>query len=167
MTDDFAAIKERARALPKGRCYEDFTVEQTFQHHWGRTLTDADSVLFATLTLSYNPIYFNAETARAQRHDRLVAHPNLVFLTVFGLSVEDLSEGGGPFLGVEKLTFHRPVLVGETLRACSRVRETRRSASHPGMGIVSWHTEGLVGDLVVVDFVRTNFVRTADAPSVL
>jgi len=167
MTDDFAAIKERARTLPKGRCYDDFTAEQTFQHHWGRTLTEADSVLFATLTLSYNPIYFNADTARAQHHDRLVAHPNLVFLTVFGLSVEDLSEGGGPFLGVEKLTFHRPVLVGETLRARSRVRETRRSASHPGMGIVSWHTEGLVGDLVVVDFVRTNFVRTADAPSVL
>lgn len=165
--DDFAAIRERAKLLRKGRSFEDFKPEQTFEHHWGRTLTESDSIRFSTLTLSYNPIYFNLETARADGHERLVAHPNLVFLTVFGLSVEDLSENGGPFLGVEKLTFHRPVLVGETIRARSRVRETRTSQSRPGMGIVSWHTEGLIADEVVVDFVRTNFVRTADAPSVL
>lgn len=167
MPESFAAIRERARLLPKGRSFEDFAPGQTFDHHWGRTVTESDSVRFSTLTLSYNPVYFNVEAAGAQGHDRLVAHPNLVFLTVFGLSVEDLSENGGPFLGVEDLTFHRPVLVGETLSARSRVRDTRTSSSRPGMGIVSWHTEGLAGGEVVIDFIRTNFVRTADAPSVL
>ncbi|MEC3993743.1 MaoC/PaaZ C-terminal domain-containing protein [Actinacidiphila sp. DG2A-62] len=167
MSHELAAIRKLARLLDKGRCFEDFEVDQVFEHHWGRTLTEADSVLFTTLTLSYNPVYFNAETAREHGHKQLVVHPNLLFLAVFGLSVEDLSENGGPFLGVEQLTFHRPVLVGETVRGRSRVRTVRRSDSHPGMGIVGWHTEGLVGDEVVVDFVRTNFVRTADAPSVL
>ncbi|WP_063044378.1 MaoC family dehydratase [Nocardia pseudovaccinii] len=167
MSDDFDTIKHRARLLAKGRCFEDFHPEQRFDHHWGRTLTESDSIRFSTLTLSYNPVYFNADTAHQQGHRRLVAHPNLVFLTVFGLSVEDLSENGGPFLGVEELTFHRPVLVGETIRARSRVRETRTSRSRPGMGVVSWHTEGLIGDEVVVDFIRTNFVRCAGAASVL
>jgi acyl dehydratase len=167
MSQELAAIKKRARLLAKGRYFEDFEADQVFTHHWGRTLTEADSVLFTTLTLSYNPIYFNAETAQEHGHQQLVVHPNLLFLTVFGLSVEDLSENGGPFLGVEELTFHRPVVVGETVRARSRVRTARRSDSHPGMGIVGWHTEGLVGDEVVVDFVRTNFVRTAGTPGVL
>jgi itaconyl-CoA hydratase len=163
MTD----FRDRAVLLRKGRSYEDFAVGQTYEHHWGRTLTEADSVLFSTLTLSYNPLYFNVDTARAAGHERLVAHPNLVFLTVFGLSVEDLSENGGPFLGVEALTFHRPVLVAETVRSRSRVLSTRESASRPGVGIVSWHTEGLIDDEVVVDFRRTNFVRTAGAAGVL
>ena len=41
----------------------------------------------------------------------------LVFATVFGLSVEDLSESGGAFLGVEDLTFAKPVYPGDTLSA--------------------------------------------------
>jgi itaconyl-CoA hydratase len=167
VTDDFEAVRERAVLLRKGRFFGEFEVGQRFEHHWGRTLTESDSILFSTLTLSFNPVYFNAETARTAGHDRLVAHPNLVFLTVFGLSVEDLSENGGPFLGVEALTFHRPVLVGETIGSRSEVLSTRESASRPGVGIVSWHTEGLIGDEVVVDFRRTNFVRTEGAAGVL
>lgn len=167
MSSDFAAKMARARTLGKGNSFERFEQGQTFDHHWGRTLTEADSVLFTTLTLSYNPMYFNADTARARGHDRLVVHPNLVFLTVFGMSVEDLSENGGPFLGVEELSFHRAVLVGETIRARSTVRATRTSTSRPGMGIVSWHTEGLIGGEVVIDFVRTNLIRTAGAAGIL
>jgi itaconyl-CoA hydratase len=168
---DFESVRSRAVLQRKGRFFHEFTVGQRFDHHWGRTLTESDSILFSTLTLSFTPLYFNADTARAAGHDRLVVHPNLVFLTVFGLSVEDLSENGGPFLGVEALTFHRPVLVGETVRSRSEVLSTRESASRPGVGIVSWHTEGYVtssaGDEVVVDFRRTNFVRTEGAAGVL
>ena len=164
---DFEAVRDRAVPQRKGRYFHEFSVGQRFEHHWGRTLTESDSILFSTLTLSFNPLYFNAETARAAGHDRLVAHPNLVFLTVFGLSVEDLSENGGPFLGVAALTFHRPVLVGETVRSRSEVLSARESASRPGVGIVAWHTEGLVGAEVVVDFRRTNFVRTEGAAGVL
>ena len=52
-------------------------------------------------------------------------------------SVEDLSEGGGPFLGVDQATFHRPVHPGDTLVARStvagkRVGEPADSASSPG-----------------------------------
>lgn len=167
MATDFAAKMARARTLTKGHSFEHFEPDQTFHHHWGRTITEADGVLFATLTLSYNPIYFNVDAARARGHDRLVVPPNLLFLVVFGMSVEDLSENGGPFLGVEALTFHRPVLSGETVLARSVVRQVRASDSRPGMGIVSWHTEGLIGDEVVIDFVRTNLVRRAGAAGVL
>jgi acyl dehydratase len=143
---------------PKGRSYDDFEVGQTFEHHWGRTITEADNVLFSTATLAYNPLYLNAEHARADGHPGAVVNPMLVFTTVFGLSVEDLSEGGGPFLGVEALTFHRPVYAGDTLNARSEVVDKRESASRPNAGIVTWWTEGLRGDEVVIDYRRSNLV---------
>jgi itaconyl-CoA hydratase len=86
-------------------------------------------------------------------------HPMLVLCTVVGLSVEDLSEAGGPFLGVDDCTFHRPVHPGDTVTARSTVVDARPSGSRPGTGIVTWHTEGRNqrGE-VVVDFSRTNLV---------
>ena len=102
---------------PKGNRYEDFEPGRVFKHHWGRTVTELESTLFSTLTLHFNPHYFNAEYARAHGHPGIVVNPLLVFTTVFGLTVEDLSEGGGPFLGVNELTYHQPVYPGDSLRA--------------------------------------------------
>jgi itaconyl-CoA hydratase len=159
--------RSRARKLPKGNLYDDFGLGQVFQHHWGRTLSESDNTLFSTLTLSFNPLYFNAPYARAHGHSRVVINPMLVFLTAFGLSVEDLSEAGGLFLGVDELTFHRRVYPGQTLIARSTVVDKRESTSRPGNGIVTWHTEGFLyrdaaqnsGDEpLVVDFRRSNLI---------
>lgn len=164
MSDDW---RSRARKIPKGNLYDDFEVGQVFQHHWGRTLSESDNTLFSTLTLSYNPLYFNAPFARAHGHSQVVVNPMLVFTTVFGLSVEDLSEAGGLFLGVDELTFHRRVYPGQTLVARSTVVDKRESTSRPGSGIVTWHTEGFLyrdgsqnsaDEPLVVDFRRSNLI---------
>jgi itaconyl-CoA hydratase len=157
-------LRSRAKKWPKGNHYEDFVLGHVYHHHWGRTLNDGDNSLFSTLTLSFNPLYFNADYARAHGHGGVVLNPMLVFLTVFGLSVEDLSEAGGLFLGVDDLKFHRTVYPGETLSARSTVLEKRESASRPEGGIVSWHTEGYNsrGELVI-DFRRTNLVTKRNA----
>jgi len=145
--------------LPKGRSFEEFEVGRRFEHHWGRTLTEGDNALFTTATLAYNPLYFNAEYARSEGHPGTVMNPMLVLCTVVGLSVEDLSEAGGPFLGIDELTFHGPVYAGDTLAASSTVVSARESDSRPGFGIVTWHTEGRNqrGELVV-DYKRSNLV---------
>ena len=158
MAEDF---RTRARPMPKGNRYEDFEPGQVFQHHWGRTITESESTLFSTLTLHFNPHYFNAAYARAHGHPGIVANPMLVFTTVFGLTVEDLSEGGGPFLGVNELTFHRtsiPAIRSAPIGTCS----TGASRSSPkGFGIVTWHTKGFnQRDELVIDFKRTNLVRS-------
>jgi acyl dehydratase len=78
---------------------------------------------------------------------------------VFGLTVEDLSEKGGAFLGVDGLTHHAPVYPGDTLTSASEVTAMRESRSHPGHGVVTWWTEGLNQHGVrVVDFQRTNLI---------
>jgi itaconyl-CoA hydratase len=143
-----------------GHAFEEFEVGRAFEHHWGRTINEGDNSLFTTLTLAYNPLYFNAEYAREIGHPGVVVNPFLVLCTVVGLSVEDLSEAGGPFLGVDELTFHRPVYPGDTLTARSTVISARESESRPEFGIVTWHTEGYNqrADLVV-DYKRLNLAR--------
>ena len=145
--------------LRKGRSLDEFTLGRCFEHHWGRTLTEADNTLFTTATLAYNPLYFNAEYARSEGHPGVVVNPMLALCTVVGLSVEDLSEAGGPFLGIDELTFDRPVYPGDTLSASSTVVGVRESESRPGFGVVIWHTEGRNqrGELVV-DYKRSNLV---------
>ncbi len=132
---------------------------RAFDHHWGRTITAGDNALFSTATCNWNPMHLNAEFAKAHGHRDMVVNPMLVLCTAVGLSVEDLSEIGGPFLGMEDVRFHQPVYPGDTLVAGSRVVDARESASRPGTGIVTWHTEARNqhGELVV-DFLRTNLV---------
>ena len=90
--------------------------------------------------------------------------PLLVLCTVVGLSVEDLSEAGGPFLGVEGVEFHRPFYPGDTLTARSTVVSKRDSESRPTFGIVTWETEGRNqrGE-IVLNYRRTNLVAKKGA----
>jgi itaconyl-CoA hydratase len=145
--------------VPKGHAFEDFAPGRVFHHHWGRTLGAGDNALFTTTTLAFTPLYLNAEYARAHGHPDVVVNPLLVLCTVVGLSVEDLSEAGGPFLGVNRVEFLRPVYPGDTLTADSTVLSARESESRPAFGIVTWRTEGRNqrGE-VVVRYERTNLV---------
>ncbi|MEZ5559914.1 MAG: MaoC family dehydratase [Pseudomonadales bacterium] len=155
----------RATLLRKGNQYEDMTPGRVFEHHWGRTITDGDNAAFTSQTLSFCPLYFNEPYAQSLGHPTTVVNPLLVFNTVFGLSVEDLSEGGGPFLGVDGCEFLEPVHVGDTLTARSTVISARESKGNAGFGIVTWHTEGFdQHGTRVIEFHRTNLVRRRKRP---
>jgi len=104
-------------------------------------------------------MHLNAEYARGHGHPDVVVNPMLVLCTTVGLSVEDLSEAGGPFLGMEDVVFHRPVYPGDTITASSTVVDAVESQSRPTSGIVTWATEARNqrGELVV-SYRRTNLV---------
>lgn len=155
--DDFDASTFEMRR--RGRQFEDFAVGQVLHHHWGRTITAGDNAVFSTAMCNWNPMHLNRSFAEAHGHPDVVVNPMLVLCTAVGLSVEDLSEAGGPFLGVDSCTFHLPVHPGDTITARSTVVEARSSGSRPTMGIVTWHTEvhNQRGELVC-NFRRTNLV---------
>lgn len=147
----------------KGRGYEDFEPGTVIGHHWGRTLTDADNVAFSVATCAWLPMHLNAEFARADGHRGAVLNPMLVLNVAVGLSVEDLSEAGGPFLGLDDCVFHGPVFAGDTITARSCVLSKRMSGSRPGVGIVTWRTEAFnQRDELVLACLRTNLVRTRE-----
>lgn len=156
MTTDFL---KAAVLSPKGNHFEAFEVGRCFEHHWGRTLRNSEAALFSTLTLHFNPLYFNREYAIALGHPETPVNPLMVFTLVLGLSVEDLSEVGGAFLGVDDLTYGAAVYPDDTLTARSTVIRLRDSSSNAMMGIATWHTEGFnqKGERVI-SFVRTNMV---------
>jgi len=155
-----ADFRERAVFRGKGHLYEDFEVGQKFVHHWGRTITEADTISFSTLLLHFNPIYLNRDYAKAHGHPDIVVNPHLLFNTVLGMSVEDCSELGGPFLGVYDLVYDRPVYPGITVVARTETVEKRLSSSNPENGIVTWRTEGFDSDdKRIVGFRRANLVR--------
>jgi acyl dehydratase len=160
MTEDElrnAPVRER------GHLFEFYEVGQEFTHHWGRTVNEADSTLFSTLTLHFNPTYYNTDYAQELGFERAPINPLLVFNIVVGLSVEDLSEAGGPFLGIGKLTYGHPVYPGDTLYAKSIVL-FKRLASNGKAGPVTWRTTGInQNGEVVIEFERTNLIRTEGA----
>ena len=155
---DVAEIKASAVLRPRGRLYDEFEIGEEIHHHWGRTITEADAIQFAHLTLSYNPLYFNREYAKAHGHPDLVVCPHLVFNVILGLTVEDCSEGiAGPFLGVFDLTYHQPVYPGDTLTALSVTTDKRLSSKDHNKGIITWSSQGFnQRDERVVSFNRSN-----------
>lgn len=143
----------------RGSYLEKFTVGEVFAHHWGRTMSAADNNLFSTVLCNWNPMHLNVEFARSNGHPDVLVNPLLVLCTVIGLSVEDLSESGGPFLGIDSCTFPVPVHPGDTISATSEVLAVRESKSRPGTGIVTWRTTGSNqrGE-VVCRYVRSNLL---------
>ncbi|MTH80007.1 MaoC family dehydratase [Paracoccus aestuariivivens] len=152
-----------ARRMKKGNRFEDFQIGRIFEHHWGRTVRASESILFSTLTLNFNPTYFNKCYAEALGHQECPVNPCFVFTLVQGLSVEDLSEPGGAFLGIDDLEYGASVYPEDTITARSTVKALRASNSNPGTGIVTWHTEGFNqrGERVI-SFMRTNQVLRAE-----
>lgn len=161
-------LKAAAFFHPRGRMFDEFDIGETIYHHWGRTVTEADAIQFTHLTLSYNPLYFNSEYAKAHGHPGLVVNPHLVFNIILGLSVEDCSEGiAGPFLGVYDLTYHSPVYIGDTLSAQSVTTEKRVTDGDSNKGVITWHTEGFnQSGNRVIDFRRSNLANFSAAAMV-
>lgn len=158
-------VLDRAKLRTKGGPYEAFEIGRACEHHWGRTFTQAENALFTTLTLHFNPTYYNLEYAKAMGHKDTPLNPLLVFTTLFGLSVEEFSETSTAFLGVEDLKYHAAVYPGDTLTARSTITALRTSEKNAAVGIATFRTEGFNqrGELVC-DFLRSNrYDRVTDA----
>lgn len=150
--------------VEKGNKFEDFSEGQEFEHHWGRTISTGENRTFSSITVTANPLYFNADYAEEHGHESELVNPLLVLDTIIGLSVEDLSEAGGPFLGLENVEMHEDVYPGDTLYGRSEVLEARESESHPEYGIVTWHCMGYnQDDELVIEYERTNLVEKRSA----
>jgi len=52
------------RKIERGHYFEDFEIGHLFKHHWGRTITEGDNSFFSSVTMNFNPSYFNREYAR-------------------------------------------------------------------------------------------------------
>jgi 3-hydroxybutyryl-CoA dehydratase len=106
----------------------------------GRTVTEADIVMFAGLTGDFVELHTNEDFARHTAFGRRIAHGALVFSISIGLTTRMnlLDDTLLAFAGVDKLRFVAPVFIGDTIRTTKRVAE--RQALGPAQGTVVFET---------------------------
>ncbi len=125
--------------MSAGKSYlEDFNVgEKTISP--GRTVTEADIVMFASLSADWTELHTNAEYMKNSIFGQRIAHGMLTLSIASGLGMR--TRGRPPvevlaFLGMDKVRFVAPVFIGDTIRVESEVIEKRPSKSMPGAGIL-------------------------------
>jgi itaconyl-CoA hydratase len=149
---------ERRRA-EAGRCFEDFSVGDIYQHRPGRTISEADNTWFTLLTMNQHPLHVDAAYAATTEFGRLVVNSCLTLAILTGLSVADVSQRAIANLGWTDIRLTAPVFVGDTIYAESEVIATRQSHSRPAQGIVTVRTTGRKSDSsVFMTYERTVLV---------
>src|SRR3954453_3129691 len=129
-----------------GRCFEDFSVGDVYEHRPGRTISEADNVWFTLLTMNQHPLHFDHAYAAKSEFGRPLANSCLTLSMVVGMSVSDVSQKAIGNLGWNDIKLTAPVFVGVTIYAESEVLAKRESASRPGQGIVTVKTLGTKAD---------------------
>lgn len=135
----------------RGLYYEEFERETRYLHRPGRTLTEADNVLFTTLTMNTQALHLDAAWSAGQPFGERLVNSMLTLSTLVGLSVAQLTQGTiVANLGFSDVTFPQPMHHGDTLYAETIVTAKRLSASRPGQGIVTLEHTGRNQSGVVV-----------------
>jgi acyl dehydratase len=148
----------------RGLYFDEFDLDATYLHRPGRTVTEADNVLFTTLTMNTQALHLDAAWAETQEFGQRLVNSMFTLSTVVGMSVAQLTQGTiVANLGFGEVVFPHPVYHGDTLYAETTVPEKRLSASRPGQGIVTLAHVGRNqhGD-VVVRATRTTLVWTRE-----
>ena len=101
-----------------GIAFEDMHIGQTASI--GKTITEADILLFAAVSLDTNPVHMNAEAAAASIFKERVAHGMLsagLISAVLGTRLP----GPGTIYLAQTRQVRRPVKIGDTVTATAEV----------------------------------------------
>ncbi len=143
-----------------GRYFEDFTEGDMYKHWPGKTITQAEDILFCAITMNQHPLHSDDNYASvATAHGKAMVVGNLVYSIVIGQSVPDVSGRAIANLEVESLRHTNPTFHGDTIYSETVVIDKRESRSKPDRGIVKVHTIGYKQDgTVVCEFTRSVLV---------
>ena len=101
-----------------GIAFEDLVIGQTAR--LAKTITEADILLFAAVSLDTNPVHLDADTAAASVFKERVAHGMLsagLISAVLGTKLP----GAGTIYLAQTLRFRAPVRIGDTVTAEAEV----------------------------------------------
>jgi acyl dehydratase len=145
--------KERPVYEQRGLWFEELEVGALYRHVPGRTVSEADNILFSTLTMNPQALHLDGAWSAQQPFGQRLVNSLFTLSTLVGLSVAQLTQGTiVANLGFSDVAFPKPVYHGDTLYAETVVLEKRLSASRPGTGVVTFeHTaRNQDGDVVAV-----------------
>ena len=147
----------------RGLWFEEFELDTRYLHRPGRTVTEADNVLFTTLTMNTQALHLDAAWSAEQEFGQRLVNSMFTLSTIVGASVAQLTQGTiVANLGFTSVAFPHPLYHGDTLYSETVVLEKRLSNSRPGQGIVTLeHTGRNQNGVIVAVAVRSTLVRCA------
>ncbi|KJL19974.1 Bifunctional protein PaaZ [Microbacterium azadirachtae] len=153
------------RIEQRGLYFEEFEEGAVYLHRPGRTVTEADNVLFTTLTMNTQALHLDAAWSAGTEFGERLVNSMFTLSTLVGLSVAQLTMGTiVANLGFSDVSFPAPVRIGDTLYAETLVVSKRLSASRPGQGVVQLaHTGRNQDGTVVALATRSTLVRCVPA----
>ncbi len=145
-----------------GNFFEDFHLGQKLAHATPRTLSQGDAALYQALYGSRFALQSSDFFAQEVGLPRSPLDDLLVFHTVFGKTVPDISLNAVANLGYAEGRFLKPVYPGETLSAHSEVIGLKENSNRQ-TGVVYVRTHGTnEKDEQVLTYVRWVMVRKRD-----
>ena len=140
-----------------GLYFEEFSVGQRFEHPIRRTVTEADNVLFSTMTHNPASLHLDAEYMKNTEFGQPLINSCFTFGLMVGISVNDTTHGTTVAnLGMDEVRFPNPLFPGDTVRVETEVIATRESKSRPDNGIVTFvHRAWNQRDELVGEFKRS------------
>ncbi|MDQ3080640.1 MAG: MaoC family dehydratase [Gemmatimonadota bacterium] len=119
---------------------EDLTVGQTAE--FGKTITEADVMMFAGVTGDFNPVHINETAAQRSRFKGRIAHGMLSAGLVSATIAGKLPGAGSIYLS-QTLRFTAPVRIGDTVTASVSVLEVLVAKRRVRLATVCRNQDGL------------------------
>jgi acyl dehydratase len=118
-----------------GVFFEDLRIGQEFTSP-GRTVTEADIVIFAGLSGDYNVLHTDAEHMKASIFGERIAHGLLGLGIQQGLAARGEPAAAHGVLSALKWKFKGPIKIGDTVHVLSRIAG-KRDGPDAGRGLVT------------------------------
>jgi acyl dehydratase len=135
----------------RGLYFEELEEGVVYAHRPGRTVTEADNVLFTTLTMNTQALHLDAAWSAGQPFGQRLVNSMFTLATLVGQSVSQLTQGTiVAQLGLTDVSFPHPLYHGDTLYTETVITRKRLSDSRPGQGIVTMAHTGRNQDGTVV-----------------
>lgn len=141
------------RIIQRGLYFEELEEDVVYVHSPSRTVTEADNVLFTTLTMNTQSLHLDEEWSKQTEFGERLINSLFTLSTLVGSSVAQLTQGTiVANLGFEKVSFPAPLRAGDTMTSETRVLLKRLSKSRTGQGIAEFeHTaRNQHGDIVAI-----------------
>jgi acyl dehydratase len=129
--------------VQRGLYFEECEVGARYLHRPGRTVTEADNVLFSSLTMNTQALHLDAAFAAEQPFGQRLVNSMWTLSTMVGASVSQITQGTlVAQLGLSDIAFPAPLFHGDTLTTETEILDKRLSSSRPGQGIVTMRHTG-------------------------
>jgi 3-hydroxybutyryl-CoA dehydratase len=129
--------------MSTGTFFEDLRVGQTAS--LGKTITEADILMYAAVSLDTNPLHIDAEAAKQSIFGERIAHGMLSAGLISALLGTKLP-GPGTLYMRQTLRFVAPVKIGDTVKATVEV-----TALNPDKKRATLKTACTVGEHLVIE----------------